>query len=414
MTTGRTATRPRLRDDVVLGPGLRAGARTVHRVTDRATGCSYRVGAREHFVMHLMDGHHTTEDIDHAYRQTWGKVLGPESWRQIHTMLGRHHLLADYADPAALERLRTARETRDAARTRGTWYRHRWVIARPDRLCGVLARALGPAFRTPLVVLQLLLAAAVQAVVWTRLDTLWADASDRPPLPVTVPVLLVLVWALTAVHELAHGVACRHFGGRVTEIGVRWRLPFLVPYCRTDDILLFPGRAARVGTAFAGIHAVLLLAAPLTLVWSLAAPGGALRSFTAALLLFGSAASLAALVPVLATDGQAMLGHALGRTDIGRETRRFWAGLLRRGRGDRPPYGRADTVFHALYGAAALLVLASGYALLMFLWYGGLRAWLGAGAAAAVLVAENLLALALAAAVLRRRPTTTRKAADGG
>ncbi|HEX2301323.1 MAG TPA: hypothetical protein VHH34_22950, partial [Pseudonocardiaceae bacterium] len=301
MTTERTAVRPRLRPEVVLGPGLRAGARTVHRVTDRATGCSYRVGAREHFVMRLMDGRHTTDDIGRAYRQEFGKVLGPDSWRQIHVMLGRYRLLADYADPVALDRLRAEREARDAARTgKGTWYRRRWVLARPDRLCGALARVLAPAFRTPLVVLQLLLAAAVQAVVWTRPATLAGDAADHPPLPVAVPVLLLLGWGLTAVHELAHGVACRHFGGRVAEIGVRWRLPFLIPYCRTDDILLFPGRAARVGTAFAGIHAVLVLMAPLALVWSLAPPGGPLRSFAAVLLLFGSAGSLGALLPFLA------------------------------------------------------------------------------------------------------------------
>ncbi len=413
MTAGRTGTRPRLRPEVVLGPGLRAGPRTVHRVTDRATGCSYRMGAREHFVVRLMDGRRTTEDIARAYQEAFGRALGPDHWRQIFTMLGRHQFLADYADDAALDRLRTARETREAARTgAGTWYSRRWVLARTDRLCGTLAHATRLAFHPVLVVLGLLLATAVQAVVWTRLDTLLADAGHLPPLPVAAPAFLLLAWTLTAVHELAHGVACRHFGGRVSEIGVRWRLPLLVPYCRTDDIMLFPGRAARVGTAFAGIHAVLLLMGPLALCWALAPTGGPVRATAAVLLLFGSAGSLVALLPFLGTDGQAMLAHALGRTELGRETRRFLAHRARRaGRtpsgpaaaAERDAYTRADTVFHSLYGAAAGLAAALGYGLLMTLWYGTLRDWAGPGPAIAVLAAENAVALSVAVLVIRRR-----------
>jgi putative peptide zinc metalloprotease protein len=412
VTTEHTALRPRLRPDVVLGPGLRAGPRTVHRVTDRTTGCSYRVGAREHFVMRLMDGRHTTDDIGRAYEQEYGKALGPDSWRQIHAMLGRHLLLSGHADAAALDRLRAEREAREARRTgRGTWYSRRWVLARPDRLCDTLARALAPAFRPPLVVLGLLLAAAVQVLVWTRLDQLLSDAADQPPPLVAVPLFLLLVWALTAVHELAHGTACRHFGGRVAEIGMRWRLPFLVPYCRTDDIMLFPGRAARVGTAFAGIHAVLLLMAPLALVRTLAPEDGTLRAVSAALLLFGSAGSLAALLPFLAMDGQAMLAHALGRTDIGRETWRYCTGRITRAA--RGGHTRGDAVFHAVYGAAACAFFVLGYGLLMRLWYDSLRAWNGPGFALAVLAVENVVALVIAAALLRRRTSPTRKAADG-
>lgn len=407
MTTEHTAVRPRLRTEVVLGPPLRVGARTVHHVADRATGCTYRVGDREHFVMRLMDGRHTNDDIGRAYQNEYGKILGPDSWRQIHTMLGRHRLLADYADPAALEGLRAAREAREARRTGpGTWYSRRWVLARPDRLCAALARLAAPAFRTPAVVLGLLLAAAVQVLVWSRLDALADDIAAHPPLPLAVPLFLLGAWTLTAVHELAHGTACRHFGGRVAEIGVRWRAPFLVPYCRADDIVLFRSRAARVGTAFAGIHAVLLLMAPLMLLWWLLPDGGASRALAAALLLFGSAGSLGALLPFLALDGQAMLGHALGRIRIGRETWRFWIGAVRRSGAPQPPYSRRDTVFHVLYGVAASLVFTAGYLLLMQVWYDALRAWLGGEAALAVLAAENLLALTLVVSLARRRRRT--------
>lgn len=410
MTTA--VSRPRLRAGVTLGPGLRCGPRTVHRVTDRLTGCTYRIGDREHFVLRLMDGEHTMDDIGHAYAETFGKVLGPDSRQQIFTMLGRYQLLDGYTDETVLERLRAAREERDARRTGpGTWYSRRWVLTRPDRLCGRLAGALGVAFRPPAVALCLLIALAGQVYVWTHLAALTAATGHRPPWPVAVPLFLVLAWALTAVHELAHGVACRYFGGRVSEIGVRWRLPLLIPYCRTDDVMLFPGRAARVGTAYAGCHAVLVLVAPLALVWTLLPHSGAPSAVLAAVVLFGSGGSLVALLPFLGLDGQAMLEHALDRTELGRQTWRFWAARARRAGGDG--YRRGDVTVHTAYGAAACVAFAAGYALLMRLWYGTLRQWTGSTGAIVILAAETAIALVVVVFLARHRTSTTRKAPDG-
>jgi putative peptide zinc metalloprotease protein len=401
--------RPRLRPEVTLGPGLRCGPRTVHRVRDRLTGCSYRVGAREHFVLAMMDGEHTMDDIGHAYAEVFGKVLGPDSRGQIFAMLGRTQLLDGYADPTALDRLRTAREDREARRTgSGTWYRRRWVLSRPDRLCGRLARALALVFHPAAVATCLLISLAGQVYVWTHFAALTQDTAHRPPWPVTVPLFLLLAWALTAVHELAHGVACRHFGGQVSEIGVRWRLPLLVPYCRTDDVMLFPARSARVGTAYAGCHAVLVLVAPLVAVWALLPHGGPSSATLATVILFGSGGSHIALLPFLGLDGQAILEHATGRTELGRQTWRFWTG--RESRGD---YRRSDAAVHAGYGAAACAALVAGYALLMQLWYDTLRNWVGPVPAFAILVAESAAALTVAVLLVRHRTGTRRKAPDG-
>jgi hypothetical protein len=394
--------RPRLRHDVVLGPGLRAGPRTVHRVKDRRTGCSYRVGPREHFVMRLMDGTRTMDDISDAYGREFGKVLGPDSRQQIFGMLGRCQLLDGYTDDAVVERLRAERAAREAGRGR------RWVLARPDRLCDVLARLLGFAFHPVAFAAGMMLAVAAQAVVWSRHGTLVHDAAHHAPWPVAVPVTLLLMWALVAVHELAHGVACRHFGGEVTEIGVRLRLPLLVvPYCRTDDMVLFPRRTARVGTAFAGCYAVLLLLAPLTVCWALAPAGGGLRATCAALLLAGTGGSLAALLPFLGLDGQLMLEHALNRAELGRQTWRFLTARPR-----AAGYRRADAAWHTAYGAAALVAGGAGYVLLMRLWYDSLLHWTGTTVALGVLAAENAAVVAAVLLRVRHRTRTTRKAPD--
>lgn len=56
-------TRPALHPEVVLGPALWCGPRTVHLVKERRTDCCYEVGAKEHFVLARLDGARTLEDI---------------------------------------------------------------------------------------------------------------------------------------------------------------------------------------------------------------------------------------------------------------------------------------------------------------------------------------------------------------
>lgn len=240
--------RPRLRPEVVLGPALRSGPKTVHHVKDARTGCYYRVGPREHFIMGLMDGSHTLTDIGRKYTDTYDRRLGPAHWQQMFTLLGRYQLLDGYAEDAALDKLRQAHEAKQAARQ--GWLRRRWVILRPDQLCADLAARLAFAFRAAFLIPALLLVAAVQVLVWTHVATLTHEATDQRSWALTLPLSVVLLWGITVLHEFAHGVTCRHFGGTVTEIGLSWRFPMLTPYCRTDDIVLFHRRRARVGTAF--------------------------------------------------------------------------------------------------------------------------------------------------------------------
>lgn len=394
---------PRLRPEVVLGPALHSGPKTVHHVKDARTGCYYRVGPREHFIMSLMDGRHTLQDIGTSYHDAYHRRLGPEHWQQLFTMLGRYQLLDGYADPAVLDRLRQAHEAKQSLRQ--GWSRRRFVLLRPDRLCADLAGRLVFAFSTPFVTTATVLVAAVQLFVWTHFTTLAHEVAHQRTWAVTVPLSMLLFWLVTLLHEFAHGVACRHFGGTVTEIGVSWRFPMLTPYCRTDDIVLFHRRRARVGTAFAGVFVTLLALVPVTVWWSLAADGSIGRRLAAALLLFGSGGAVMSLLPFLRSDGYVMLTHALDLVDLRRESYRFWRLRLSRSdpgaREQLGSYRPRDTRAYALYGAGSLLVLTLAYCALLWLWFGSLQHWIGPVWAVAVLTAETAVLIGILSPAVR-------------
>jgi putative peptide zinc metalloprotease protein len=370
-------------------------------VKDPATGWYYRVGPREHFIMARFDGRHSLAEIAEEYLAEFGRRLAQEHWNQIFTMLGTRQLLAG-ADPAALARLAGAHTAR--ARADRSPMRRRAALFQPDAWCAATARRLRWAYTPWFVVPALLAVVALEVFVAGDLAGLARDAHGGAGLWLSVPAGLAGLWIIAALHESAHGVTCRHFGGTVPEIGVMWRFPMVAPYCKTDDVVLFPRRHARVFTAFAGVFVSLLALLPVLGWWALSAGHPVSRGIAAGLLLFGSVTAWANLVPMLQLDGYHMLAHALGAADLRTETVRY-AGLALRRDPRRLTYRRADRWMYAVYGSVSTVALAAGYLALCGVWFTTLDRWSGPLLAAAVPVFVTVLILGFLAYARRRAST---------
>ncbi|KAB1946738.1 peptidase M50 [Micromonospora sp. ALFpr18c] len=408
-TVDATWTRPRLRDGVALGPGQWRGEKLVHHVRDAETGWFYRVGPREHFLLSRMDGTRTLDDIAAEYAATFKRRLGPENWQQLFGMLHRRQLLDGATDPGEIARL-TASAAEGAAKARRGPLSARWPLFDPDALFTRLLPRLGPLFSWWFVLPALLAVLVVTGYVVAHLpDLLTGVGGGHRPLAAIVAAV-VITWLIVFLHECAHGLTCRHFGGRVSEIGVMWRFPLLAPYCKVDDIVLFTPRR-RVATAFAGVFVSMLALVPFAAIRAWAGPG-ALRDLAGTMLLFGTATATLNLVPFLRLDGYHMLSHALNLADLRADTYRFWGRLLRGGRRATAGYRRRERLIYTGYGVASAVFAVTVLILLVRFWYDSLARWIGPGWAVTVLVVEAVVLLALAGYVARRRrraPT-----ADGG
>lgn len=405
MGAAALAATPALREDVVLGPGLRHGGGVVHHVKDPSTGWFYRVGPREYFIMSRLDGRHTLGDIAVEYLGAFDRRLGQEHWAQIFTMLGTRQLLAGAAEPAALSRLADAHAER--ARADRSPMRRRAALFHPDAWCATMARRLRWAYTAWFAAPALLAVLALEVFVAVHLTGLAADARAGAGLWWSVPTGLAGLWVIAALHEAAHGVTCKHFGGTVPEIGVMWRFPMFAPYCKTDDVVLFHRRRARVLTAFAGVFVSLLALLPVLTWWALSAGHPVGRGLAAGLLLFGSVTAWLNLVPLFQLDGYHMLAHALRAGDLRTETVRY-AGLVLRRDPRRLAYGRADRWIYGVYGTVSAVALAGGYVALCAFWFVSLDRWAGPWIAAAVPAGVTLLVLGFLA-YARRRASSARQ-----
>ena len=82
------------------------------------------------------------------------------------------------------------------------------------------------------------------------------------------------------------------------------------PYCKTDDVVLFQRRHARVLTAFAGVFAGLLALLPVLAWWALSAGHPVSRGLAAGLLLFlrttPGSGFITVLIPAMLVTGAGM------------------------------------------------------------------------------------------------------------
>lgn len=93
--------RPALRPAVLLSDPLLDGPSTVHLIKDTDTGNSFKVGAKEHFLIARMDGGRSLAEIGEEYAGEYGRRLGDAHWQQILTMLGTKGLLTGTPVPEA-------------------------------------------------------------------------------------------------------------------------------------------------------------------------------------------------------------------------------------------------------------------------------------------------------------------------
>ncbi|MCZ7456591.1 peptidase M50 [Streptomyces sp. WMMC940] len=368
--------RPALRPGVLLSEPLLHGPDLVHLIKNTGSGRSFKIGPREHFLISRMDGTRTVEEIGADYAGRFGRRLGDSHWRSLLSLLGTRELLAGRTGPAdapgdpapgtgpapvagspAGSASAAAPGTEPRAGSgrgllRGSVRLVADANATAARLHRVTRHLLSPAALLPMLALTVLM----EATLLLRIGELLDGAAALFTAPALLLAVATLLWLSTALHELAHGVLAHHQGGRVSEIGLRWRLPVVIMYCTVDDFLHLPGRRGRIATAGAGAAANLLFLLPFFAVWALAPLDHTTRQALGALLLLGSVQAFTMLLPLPPLDGYRIVAQLLGATGLAASTA-VYLGLLLRRSPAAARYPRRARRAYAAYTATVALTL---------------------------------------------------------
>lgn len=312
---------PRVRPELRIGRPLWRGAAEVHLVRDPASGRRLELGAKEHFIIARLDGTRSLAEIGEQYAVRFRARLGEPQWQQMLGLLYTRGLLENAPPQAPGQAPEPARSTVLAGRVR--------MAADAPALLDRLHLATGFARRRRFLLPLLSLVAALLVGVAVNLGTLVDETVRLGGNPVALFAVGTLLWVSLALHELAHGLVGRAFGGRVGEIGLRWVLPMTYLYCEVEDVRFFARRREQIATVMAGAVMNLVFLLPFLPFWLLLPASAQARPFLGGLLLLGTAVALGNLLPLPPLDGYKALGYALDCLQLATESRRFTVLLAR-------------------------------------------------------------------------------------
>jgi multidrug efflux pump subunit AcrA (membrane-fusion protein) len=350
------------------------------------SGTYYQLGEEEHFLLAQLDGTRSAEAITTAFAERFGQALSPEELGEFLAMARGQGFLQD--DPGTQRRPGADNGLVAAAPSpRQSLLYWRKNFFDPDRLftwleprirffwtggfllvsagCILLAVVLVGLNRGQVA------SSALQALRWET--ALWA---------------WLTLFVVTMLHEAAHGLTCKHYGGEVHEIG--FLLLFFLPcfYCNVSDAWLFKEKSKRLWVTFAGGYLELFLWALAVFVWRLTVPDGLVHYLAFVVLSVCGVQTLFNFNPLLKLDGYYLLSDWLEVPNLRQRALAFLTAHLRWLLWGAPRPARAHRgqlllgfgLASWLYSLAFLLLMLVGLAHFLG------RQWGAVGIAAAVVL----------------------------
>jgi len=344
---------PRLRPDLEIKTQPATDG-PVYVLKDPVSGEFYRLREAEYFVARQFDGATSLEAIREKAEAEFGATLPMETLAAFVKVLFKSHLLE------------TGEATGTDRAQRAGWVRGRALYLRfklwdPDRMLERLVPRLQFLFTPwfPAISGGLILLAAGTTIT-NRFDIGRAIASLAGL--ASIPFIVAVLFALVSVHEFAHGLACKRYGGSVHEMG--FMLLYFQPalYCNVSDAWLFPERRQRLWVGFAGPYIELTLWAAATLLWRLTDPETWIH--LVALIVAGSAGikTLLNFNPLLKFDGYYLLSDLLDVPNLRSKSFRYIGDAVKR------LFGRATERAHEIAPRLRRIYLTYGIAAVAFSW----------------------------------------------
>ena len=267
----------RMRGDLLVYP-QRVGDSRRWTIKDPIALRYFQLGDEEYAILKLLDGRTSLSDVQRYMERRFAPLKLPVA--RLHSYLGTLYqsglLVSDAAgqtDSLIDRGKETARARVVAAFANPLAFRFPGVA--PDRFLGALYPRVRWLFGPiPLVLVLLFATLAILSVllnlpaITPRLPRMHAFFG-----PHNVFWLAVCMACAKILHELGHGLACKHFGCECHEIGLMLLVFTPCLYCGVSDSWTLPGKWQRVAVALSGIYVEIILATIATFLWWMTTPG---------------------------------------------------------------------------------------------------------------------------------------------
>jgi putative peptide zinc metalloprotease protein len=283
---------PRPLDANIVVPPLRADlivikqhyeGRTYYVVKDPVSLQYFRLTAEDYFLATLFDGRRVMRQVRDAYVERFPYLRLDFSDEEINERVSRFAndlgLLQFLSVQGARLKPRYEAMKHGRKHSKGGFYKlvnnvffARRSIFDPDRLFARMAKPLWWIWTTQSLWISIAMVIAAFCVVYQKYDATGALMSRFFSLN-NIALIWVTTIIIKSIHELGHGLTCKHFGGEVHEVGVMFLVFTPYFFVNVSDSWVLPDRNKRILISAAGIYVELVLASLATFLWAVVQPG---------------------------------------------------------------------------------------------------------------------------------------------
>jgi putative peptide zinc metalloprotease protein len=270
---------------------------------DPENGRFFRLRELDYFVAQRLDGSRSLDVIAKEVEARFGA-------RPASAVLEK---FADRLRRLGLLREGTTEEPRPPGRRakfQGNLLYLRLTAFDPDRLLNRLTGKARFCFTKTFLLASAALISTGVAIALANWDDIGHDLAGLYHVE-TVLVAWLTIFAVTATHEFAHALACKHFGGEVREMGLLLIYFQLAFYCNVSDAWLFPQKAKRLWVTLAGPYCELFLWAVAVVTWRVTEPGTLLNAMALVVVVTSGIKLVLNLMPLIKLDGYYLLSDYL-------------------------------------------------------------------------------------------------------
>jgi len=314
---------PKFRDDLIISQQEFEKV-TYYVIKDPITQKFFRIKEFEYFISQNLDGRTSPEEIAQKFQEHFNIRLPLDTLNKFIHRLESLGFLEGEISQRELSRLQYRKRT--------FWGKLLFIKLKgfdPDRLLNRILKYTRFLFTPRFFVFSLFV------ILWAIVITVsnWGDLGYSVGglfKIATIFKIWLAIFLVVVLHEFAHGLTCKYFGGEVHEMG--FLLLYFQPcfFCNVSDAYLFKEKSKKLWVTFAGAHCQVFVWAVATLLWRITALDTGLSSFLFVVMITSGVTVLFNFNPLIKLDGYYLLGDYLEIPNLRKKAFDFLSSSLKR------------------------------------------------------------------------------------
>lgn len=267
----------RMRKDLVVHP-QRYGGKAYWGIKDPVSLRYFQLREEEYFIFGMLDGANSLKQIQTRFEQRFSpRRLSMQQLQAFLGMLHRQGLVLSETVGQGGELLGRRNRIRRHAVTQkfSSILAIRFRGIDPEQFLGWIETKVRWIYSKWCIAFCVLLMLAALTHAAVHFETLQSRLPDLATLlnPGNVVWIVVTIAIAKILHELGHGITCKHFGGECHEMGVMLLAFTPCLYCNVSDAWMLPNKWHRIAISAAGMYVELVLASLCLFLWWFSIPG---------------------------------------------------------------------------------------------------------------------------------------------